>query len=99
MQHITQEVRQFVVDNLLFGDQDAGFSNSDSFIESGLIDSMGVLVLVEFVRDKYGIAVEDEELVPDNWDSVLRITGFIEAKLTASGPSADAARQPERIAG
>jgi len=78
---IEKEVRSFVVDNFVFGQADETFSNTDSFLEKGLIDSMGILTLVEFVREKYSLLVEDEELVPENWDSVQRIADFVERKL------------------
>jgi acyl carrier protein len=85
---IEGELRTFVVDNFLFGQADESFSNTDSFLDKGLIDSMGILTLVEFVRDKYSIAVEDEELIPDNWDSVQRIASFVQNKVGAkSDPS------------
>jgi acyl carrier protein len=80
MQQIEQEVRQFVIENFVF-DTSRGFSNDDSFFETGLLDSMGVLTLVEFVREKYGIAIEDDELLPENWDSVNRISTFVRARV------------------
>ncbi len=89
---IQREIREFVVDNFLFGQSDESFSNGDSFLEKGLIDSMGILTLVEFVRDKYLISIEDEELIPENWDSVQRIARFVQDKLeprTAPAESAD----------
>jgi len=82
---IERELRNFVIDNFLFGQADESFSNDDSFLEKGMIDSMGVLTLVDFVKDKYAIAVEDEELIPENWDSVRRITVFVEKKLNSDG--------------
>jgi acyl carrier protein len=72
-----------VVDNFLFGEGDGRFSNQDSFLDKGLIDSMGILTLVEFVKEKYAIPVEDEDLIPDNWDSVQRITNFVQSRLAA----------------
>jgi acyl carrier protein len=81
MQEVAQDVRRFVVDNFLFGEGDGQFSNQDSFLDKGLIDSMGILTLVEFVKEKYAIPVEDEDLTPDNWDSVQRIANFVQAKL------------------
>ena len=82
MQQIQQEIRQFVIDNFIFDSSDQAFSNDDSFFERGLLDSMGVLTLVEFVRDKYGIAIQDDELLPDNWDSVNRIAAFVQPRLS-----------------
>jgi acyl carrier protein len=77
---IEEHVRQFVIDNFVFGEDHASFSNDDSFLEKGLVDSMGVLTLVEFVKEAYAIPIEDEELVPENWDSVSRIAAFIQTK-------------------
>ena len=81
MQKIQQQVRQFVIDNFIFESDNRGFSNDDSFFETGLLDSMGVLTLVEFVRERYGIAIEDGELLPENWDSVNRITAFVQGRM------------------
>jgi len=80
---VARTIRTFVVDNLLFGQGADHFSGDDSFLENGLIDSVGILTLVEFVRETYGVSIEDEELVPENWDSVHRIAAFIQTKLTS----------------
>ena len=80
MEQIEREIRQFVIDNFLFGDGEAQLSNDDSFLEKGLVDSMGILTLVAFVQEKYAITVPDEDLVPENWDSVNRIAGFVHGK-------------------
>lgn len=74
------EIRAFIVENFMFGEQ-REFSDTVSFLESGLIDSTGVLELVAFLDEKYGIAVADEEIVPDNLDSVENLAAFIERKL------------------
>ena len=86
MQQITQEVRQFVVDNFVF-ENNRHLADDDSFLETGLIDSMGILTLIEFVKDKYAIAIEDEDVVPENWDSVRRIATFVGDRLNKSGVS------------
>jgi acyl carrier protein len=80
MEDIAQKIRSFVIDNLLFG-QEGAFSNGDSFLENGMIDSMGILTLVEFVTETFAISIEDTEIVPENWDSVSRIASFVQAKL------------------
>ena len=82
MHQIEQEVRQFVIENFIFESDNRGFSNDDSFFDTGLLDSMGVLTLVEFVKEKYGISIEDDELLPENWDSVNRIATFVQARLS-----------------
>ncbi len=81
MPEIADEVRSFVIDTFLFGERDGRFSNDDSFLENGLIDSIGILSLVEFVKERYAISIADEEIVPDNWDSVGRIAVFVQNKL------------------
>ena len=72
-------VRTFVIDNFLFG-QGREFSDSDSFLEHGLIDSMGILTLLEFVSEHFDIRVADDEIVPENWDSLDRIATFVNSK-------------------
>ncbi|HEB75234.1 MAG TPA: acyl carrier protein, partial [Nitrospirae bacterium] len=64
MDTIEQELRRFVIDNFLFG-RNNGFADSDSFLESGIIDSTGVLELVAFLEERYRIDVVDEELIPE----------------------------------
>lgn len=76
------EVRDFIVENFLYG-QDDNFSDDISFLEKGIIDSTGVLELVTFVEDKYGIVVQDQELVPDNFDSLNKLSSFILKKIEA----------------
>lgn len=80
MQEVLLAVKTFIADNFLFG-QAPNFSDDDSFLENGLIDSMGILALVEFVTQSYGITVADEEILPENWDSVNRIAQFVKQKL------------------
>jgi len=82
MEPYTQELRHFIVDNFLFGDQSGrfAFSDTDSLQALGIVDSTGVLELVCHLQEKYGISVTDEELVPDNLDSVERIAHFIDRK-------------------
>jgi acyl carrier protein len=74
------EVRSFVVANYLLGRGD-GFSNDDSFLEHGIIDSTGILELVSHLEERYGIEVADEELNPDNFDSINKIAAYLTGKL------------------
>lgn len=80
VENMATELRQFIVDNFLFG-RDKPFSNEDSLIENGLIDSTGVLELIAFLEEKYGIRMEQAEIVPDNLDSIQRLSDFIRRKL------------------
>lgn len=78
------EVRDFIFKNFLFDDAAEALNDSDSFLEKGIIDSTGMLELVAFLEEKYGIRVEDEELVPENLDSVERLVQFISRKKVPS---------------
>ena len=80
LENMATELRQFIVDNFLFG-RDKPFSNEDSLIENGLIDSTGVLELIAFLEEKYGIRMEQAEIIPDNLDSIQRLSDFIRRKL------------------
>jgi acyl carrier protein len=80
MDTIEVKVRQFIADNILFSRNGYPYSDDTSFLEEGIIDSMGIMELVAFVDDNFGIKVEDEELVPDNFDSVSRVAGYIRLK-------------------
>ena len=83
MEPLTQELRQFIIDNFLFGEESEAFSFSDedSLLELAIIDSTGILELVAFLEQRYGIAIADDELAPGNLDSVSRLTTFVQRKL------------------
>jgi acyl carrier protein len=77
---ISEEFRQFIVENFLFG-RSHPFSDDDSLIETGIIDSTGILEMIAFLEKKYGIAVEESEMVPENLDSIRRLTEFAGRKI------------------
>ena len=83
MSQIASSLRLFIRENFLFG-QDLTFADSDSLLESGVVDSTGVLELVAFIESQYQIAVADEELVPENLDSIENLVRFISAKSECS---------------
>lgn len=83
MTSIEAQVRQYVTDRLLFGRSDVVVEGDTSFLESGLIDSTGVLELVAFLEETFKIKVEDEDLIPANLDSINALTQFIHAKSQA----------------
>jgi acyl carrier protein len=82
MEPLTAELRTFITDNFLFGDaSDAfAFTDDDSFQERGIVDSTGVLELVCHLQERYAITIEDEELIPDNLDSLSKVASFVERK-------------------
>jgi len=78
---VREELRRFIIDNFLFGVEDSQFSDDDSFLEKGLIDSTGVLELVAFIEEQYGIRFQDDEIIPENLDSVNKLIQFLNKKL------------------
>ena len=68
------------VTELLFGDESAELADDTSFLETGMIDSTGVLELIRYVEETCGITVSDDEIVPDNLDSIAKISRFVRAK-------------------
>lgn len=75
------EVKAFIVSNFLFGREGAGIADGQSFLGTGIIDSTGLLELVSFVEEQYGISIGDRELVPENLDSLDNISQFVARKL------------------
>ena len=84
MLQIEQEMRQLIIDNFLFGEENGSLSNDDSLLEQGLIDSTGALELVTLLEGKYGIKIEDHELDPENLDSINKLVRFINRKTQLS---------------
>jgi acyl carrier protein len=82
----SSKVREFVVENFLFGDGEA-LQQDTSFMEEGIIDSTGILELVFFLEENFNINVEDHELVPENMDSLQSIARFMDLKLKGSSPA------------
>ena len=75
----TQEIREFVISNFLFGDESA-LQDDTPFLSAGIVDSTGMLEIVMFIEEQLGVMVKDEEMVPENLDSVSRIAAFVESK-------------------
>ena len=75
----TQRLRDFVMKNFYFP-KDFRLDETTSFLDRGILDSTGVLELVAFVEDQFGIKVADDELVPANFDSLATLAAFIERK-------------------
>ena len=76
------KIKTFIIENFLFGSED-GLKDETSFLEEGIIDSTGILELVTFLEEEFSIAIEDEELVPENLDSINNVTAFLESKIAA----------------
>ena len=79
----SSEVREFIVENFLFGDGDQ-LEDGTSFLEKGIIDSTGILELVMFLEETYNIKIEDDELIPENLDNLKNVAQFLGRKLKGS---------------
>ena len=77
---IEQQIRNFIIETFLFGESNNGLKDTDSLLETGIIDSTGVLELIAFIEETYGIKVKDEELIPENLDSIENVSEFIRRK-------------------
>ena len=77
---IHDDVRKFVLENFLFGEDGHRLHDDSSFLEEGLIDSTGVLELVAHLEQTFAITIEDDELVPENLDSIRHVVSFVERK-------------------
>ncbi|MGC1484095.1 MAG: acyl carrier protein [Candidatus Acidiferrum sp.] len=75
------ELRQFVTENFLFGKPYEGFADDDSFIEHGIIDSTAVMELIAFLENRYRIKLQDQDLIPENLDSINGLARFVESRL------------------
>jgi len=87
-----ETIRKYVIENFLFGD-DSQLEEDTSFLESGIIDSTGILELIEFIEGKYAIRIEDEELIPENLDSIRNVVEFLERKLSKEITTEESAGQ------
>jgi len=76
------ELKKFINDSFMFGQTEQTFSDSDSFMEKGIVDSTGVLELTSFIEEKYEIVIEDDEMTPDNLDSLDNLVQFVSRKLS-----------------
>jgi acyl carrier protein len=75
------DIRRFVLDELLMGDAAGMLEDEESFLETGTIDSTGVLEVVMFLEQSFGMKVHDRELLPENLDSVERLVQFVIRKM------------------
>jgi acyl carrier protein len=85
MMDYRSRVRTFIVENFLFGEANE-LQDDTSFLEEGIIDSTGVLELIEFIEKDFELTLKDEEIVPENLDSIDSITEFLTRKLQAQHP-------------
>ena len=80
MTETKDKIRSFIVENFLFGEGD-DLKDDVSFLDEGIIDSTGILELVNFLEEEFSITVDDEELVPENLDSINNVVAYLEKKM------------------
>jgi acyl carrier protein len=74
---IETQIRNYILENFLYTKDERKLQNTASFLEDGIVDSTGILELLLFVQETLGVQVEDEEVIPDNFDSVERLTRYV----------------------
>jgi acyl carrier protein len=77
---IKVKVKDYILTNFLFGDTSVQIGDDTSFMENAIIDSTGILEVIEFVESNFGIKIEDTELLPENLDSLNNIAAFVMRK-------------------
>ena len=77
---IEQTIRNYILENYLFTDDQSTLQNDESFLNKGIIDSTGILELIGFLGEELGVTVKDEEMVPENLDSVNNLVAFVARK-------------------
>lgn len=77
-------IRRFIANNLMYSSNGFQLDDDVSFLEEGVVDSLGVMELVVFVEEQFGVQVADEEVTPEYFDSVNRLAHYIELKSAAA---------------
>ena len=82
-------IRRYILENFLFTSDNGQLEDHVSFLEEGIVDSTGILELVMFVEETFGISVKDEEIVPENFDSVAQLAHYVRLRIGEAVPEAD----------
>lgn len=81
---IDKEVRGFLAENFILDDAGAGLGADESLTQAGVLDSMGVLELIMFIEERFGVSIPDEDTLPENLDSVNRIVAYVSGRLAGA---------------
>ena len=76
-------LRKFILENYLYTEDESALKDDDSFLDSGILDSMGILEVIDLLNEVFSIEVEDDEMIPDNLDSINDLLAFIKKKSLA----------------
>jgi acyl carrier protein len=77
---IEDQIKEYIANNLLFSDNGFPYDEGVSFLDEGIVDSVGVMELVAFVEERFGVKVNDLDVTPENFDSVSRLANYIRRK-------------------
>ena len=77
---IKDKIRAYILENYLFTSDQSALADNDSFLDRGIIDSTGILEVIYFLEDEFGVTVEDDEMIPENLDTVENLLAFISKK-------------------
>ena len=84
-QEIIERIRSYVIEEFLYARPDAEVGVEDHLLAKGVIDSMGVVELLEFIQEEYEITIEDEEITEENLGTLAAIANFVRMKRDAVG--------------
>ncbi|MBI5307183.1 MAG: acyl carrier protein [Planctomycetes bacterium] len=78
---IGRAINEFILENFLFSSDPGSIDGNTSFLEMAIVDSTGILEIVSFLEETFGIKVEDEEIIPENLDSIQKLVAYTKKKL------------------
>lgn len=78
-----QQIKNYILENFLFSDDNASIGDEESLIESGVMDSTGFHELIMFLEEEFKLAIKPEEMIPANFDTIQTVDGFVTRKLAA----------------
>ena len=81
---VREQIKKYIAETFLFSNNGFPMSEDASFLDEGVIDSMGVLELIMFTEETFDISVEDDEIKPENFDSVNKLYEYIQRKISES---------------
>lgn len=79
-----KRIREYILENFMFTDDEAALNDGESLLTKGVIDSVGALEITQFIEETFSIKVKEDEMLPENLDSVDNIVSFVQRKQSAS---------------
>lgn len=77
---IKGKIKNYILESFLFTTDQNAIKDTDSFLEKGFIDSTGILEVISFIEEQFKIKVKDDEMIPENLDSIDQIVAFVQRK-------------------